>query len=256
MDTVAGQRPTVFVVGGSSGIGEAAAIRFAREGWRAIVAAPGMPSVEKVVRRLDGSGHMPINLDVTADDQIVAAADQVRSRFGVIQALVNSVGICEFHDSIESPFHAWDRHLQVMMYGSVKLCRLFVPLIADGGRIVHVTSIQHERVERGSSSYGMAKAALTQYTRSLALELAHRRIMVNAIAPGFVRTPMSIRPDGTNELETQWFKDNYVRYDHLPLKRAAEPNEIAGVIFFLAGPDASYVTGSVVTVDGGLTVTV
>ena len=142
------------------------------------------------------------------------------------------------------------------MYGSVKLCRALVPLIADGGRIVHVTSIQHECAERGSSSYGMAKAALTQYTRSLALELAHRKIVVNAVAPGFVNTPMSIKADGTNEIETEWFRDNYVRYDHLPLKRAAQPEEIAGVILFLAGPDASYMTGSVVTVDGGLTITI
>ncbi|MEP6677599.1 MAG: SDR family oxidoreductase [Ferruginibacter sp.] len=68
-------------------------------------------------------------------------------------------------------------------------------------------------------------------------------------------TPMSVKADGKNELESEWFKDNYIRYDHLPLKRAGRPEEIAGVAWFLAGSDASYMTGTVVTVDGGLTIT-
>jgi NAD(P)-dependent dehydrogenase (short-subunit alcohol dehydrogenase family) len=244
-----------FIVGASSGIGKATARRFAKEGWTTILAAPGMPSVQQVVSGLDGAGHLAIDLDVRSEEQIAQAAATVRSRYGAIHALINSVGICQLHDSINSPFEIWDQNLQVMLYGTVKLCRAFAPLIVDGGRIINVTSIQAHRVERGSSSYGMAKAAVTQFTRSLALELAHRKILVNAVAPGFVNTPMSIRADGTNELESQWFKDIYVNFDRLPLKRAGEPHEIAGVILFLAGPDSSYMTGSVVTVDGGLTTT-
>ena len=142
-----------------------------------------------------------------------------------------------------------------MLYGFVHVCRTLVPLLKDGGRIIHITSIHHERVATGSSAYGMAKAAITQLTRSLALELAPRQILANTIAPGFVDTPMSRKADGQNELESEWFTDNYIRYDHLPLKRAAQPGEIAGVAWFLAGPDASYMTGSVLTVDGGLTIT-
>lgn len=88
----------------------------------------------------------------------------------------------------------------------------------------------------------------------MALELADKGILVNAIAPGFVNTPMSVS-EGENELETKWFRDNYVVGGHLPLRRAAAPDEIAGVAFFLAGKDASYITGQVITVDGGLTVT-
>jgi NAD(P)-dependent dehydrogenase (short-subunit alcohol dehydrogenase family) len=246
---------TAFIVGASSGIGKASAQRFAKEGWTIIGAAPGMQDVQRVVSSLDGAGHLAIDLDVRSEEQISRAAETVRSRFGNIHALVNSAGICQLHDSLQSPFEVWDQNLQVMLYGTVKICRAFAPLIVDGGRIIHVTSIQAHRVERGSSSYGMAKAAVTQFTRSLALEMAHRKILVNAVAPGFVNTPMSIRADGCNELESQWFKDIYVNYDRLPLKRAGEPHEIAGVILFLAGPDSSYITGSVVTVDGGLTIT-
>jgi 3-oxoacyl-[acyl-carrier protein] reductase len=129
-----------------------------------------------------------------------------------------------------------------------------VPLMKEGGRIVHITSIHGERGEGGASAYGMAKAALNQYCRALAIELAPRGILVNAIAPGFVDTPMSVS-GGVNELETDWFRQNYVAGHHLPLRRAARPEEIAGVAWFLAGPDASYITGQVLTVDGGLTVT-
>ena len=88
----------------------------------------------------------------------------------------------------------------------------------------------------------------------MAVELADRNILVNAIAPGFVNTPLSI-VEGINELETEWFRSNYVEGHHLPLKRAAAPEEIAGVALFLAGKDASYITGQVIVVDGGLTIT-
>ena len=156
---------------------------------------------------------------------------------------------------LDSDFSAWNNALEVMLYGSVKSCRTLVPLIRDGGRIIQITSIHYQRVEKGSSAYGMAKAAITQFTRSLALELAPRKILSNTIAPGFIDTPMSVKENGENELQTSWFYDNYIKYDHLPLKRAGLPDEIAGVAYFLAGPDASYITGSVVTVDGGLTIT-
>jgi NAD(P)-dependent dehydrogenase (short-subunit alcohol dehydrogenase family) len=136
----------------------------------------------------------------------------------------------------------------------VQMTRIAVPLLTDGGRVIHITSIHGERVERGGSAYAMAKAALNQYSRSLALELADRRILVNAIAPGFVATPMSV-VNGVDELQSDWFKSNYVDGHHLPLGRAGQPQEIAGVAWFLAGPDASYITGQVITVDGGLTIT-
>ena len=101
----------------------------------------------------------------------------------------------------------------------------------------------------------IAKAAMTQQARSLAEELAPRYILSNAITPGFVVTAMSIKSDGTNELKSAWFYENYIKNHHLPLKRAAKPSEIAGVAWFLAGPDATYITGAVLTVDGGLTIT-
>jgi 3-oxoacyl-[acyl-carrier protein] reductase len=142
-----------------------------------------------------------------------------------------------------------------MFEGGIRMTRLCVPLMPNGARIIHVTSIHGGRAEPGSSAYAMAKAALNQFCRGLAMELAPRGILVNAIAPGFIDTEMSIGPDGTSELETKWFRENYVDGHHLPLRRAGQPEEIAGVAAFLAGPDATYLTGQVITVDGGLTIT-
>jgi NAD(P)-dependent dehydrogenase (short-subunit alcohol dehydrogenase family) len=248
-------KPLAVVVGGSSGIGKATAARFASEGWRVLVAANDLKKTEEAAANLDGHGHLCFGLDISREEDCRRLAGFVDSHALKIQALINSAGVSLPRCVLAPEFAEWNRPLDVMLHGAVHLCRHLVPHMNDGGRIIHVTSIHHERVMEGSSAYGMAKAALTQYTRSLALELAPRGILANAIAPGFVNTPMSVKQDGINELETEWFRDNYIRYDHLPLRRAGRPEEIAGVAWFLAGSDASYITGSVVTVDGGLTIT-
>jgi len=250
-----GQRPVAVVVGGSSGIGKATAQRFAVEGWQVVVAGIDAEKTIETAAKLPGSNHLAMVMDVRLQEDCERLMDQVEAKYDGANVLVNSTGISESHRAIDSDFDAWNRQLDVMLYGSVHLCRAMVPILQDNGRIIQITSIHHERVAVGSSAYGMAKAALTQWIRSLALELAPRGILANAIAPGFVRTPMSIKEDGTSELETEWFRDNYVRYGRLPLKRAAEPEEIAGAVWFLSGPDATYITGSVVTVDGGLSIT-
>ncbi|GAA4465971.1 3-oxoacyl-[acyl-carrier-protein] reductase [Nibrella saemangeumensis] len=248
-------RKKVVILGGSSGIGQATAERFALEGWQVLLTGAEAHQGEEVVRGLAGEGHHALVVDVRDDAAIQKLAQLVTDEFGQLDAFVNSIGIGQNLPVIGSDLAAWDNALQVMLYGSIKTCRALVPLLVDGGRIIHITSIHHERVAAGSSAYGMAKAALTQLTRSLAVELAPRHILANAIAPGFVNTPSSIKADGKNELESEWFVENYVKNAHLPLKRAAQPDEIAGVVWFLAGPDASYMTGSVLTVDGGLTIT-
>lgn len=248
-------RRTCIVLGGGSGIGRAIAVRFAREGCRVLIAGPDTGALAAVRELLPGEGHLALRADVTLDEDLDNLYHKVKESLGGCDVLVNSVGISRKHGVVDSDFTDWDSALQVMLYGAVKACRRLVPLLRDGGRIIHITSIHYMRVAVGSSSYGMAKAALTQFTRSLALELADRGILANAIAPGFVDTPMSIKEDGRNELESEWFEAQYVRGGRLPLKRPARPEEIAGVAWFLAGPDASYMTGSVLIVDGGLTIT-
>lgn len=249
-------RKIVIVLGGSSGIGKATAQRFAREGWRVVIASPDTVQLECARNTLKGEGHISIALDVRNDADHLNLTKKLKAQ-GILHfdVLVNSIGVSEHSGVLDTDFSAWNNALEIMLYGTVWSCRTLMPLIRDGGRIVQITSIHYCRVEKGSSAYGMAKAAITQFTRSLALELAPRNILANTIAPGFIDTPMSVKRNGDNELTTEWFYDNYIKYDHLPLKRAGKPEEIAGVAFFLAGPDASYMTGSVITVDGGLTIT-
>jgi NAD(P)-dependent dehydrogenase (short-subunit alcohol dehydrogenase family) len=248
------QRKKVLVSGASSGIGKATAVRFAREGWDVCLNARREGLLRAIAESLPEGDHLVCAGDYSDPAVADAIGKTVLEKWGRLDVLINSAGISLGAPAVDSPIGKWRAPLDTMTNGAIYLTRMAVPLMVEGGRIIHITSIHGQRGEYGASSYGMAKAALNQYCRVLAIELAPRGILVNAIAPGFVDTPMSVK-DGVSELETEWFRQNYVQGHHLPLRRAAQPEEIAGVAWFLAGPDASYITGQVVTVDGGLTIT-
>ena len=250
-----GGRKRAIVSGASSGIGRATAQRFAQEGWEVCLTARRGHALEQVRQGLRDGGHLVCPGDYSDPHTAVSISRAVIGAWGGrLDALVNCAGVYIGGDPISTPIDDWRKPFDIMVNGAVLLTRAAVPLMTEGGRIVHVTSIHGDRAELGSSAYAMAKAALNQYCRALALDLAPQNILVNAIAPGFVRTAMSVI-NGVNELDTDWFRTNYAEGNHLPLRRAAKPEEIAGVAYFLAGPDASYITGQVITVDGGLTIT-
>lgn len=247
-------RRKVLITGASSGIGLATAHRFASGDWDVCVLARRAAKLEQLLDELPAGDHIAL----AGDYSIPQTADRLdvllRERWGRLDALVNCAGVFITGDPITAPLAEWRKPLDIMLDGAVQTTRIAVPLLATNGRVIHITSIHGERVERGGSAYAVAKAAINQYCRSLALELADKGILVNAIAPGFVDTPMCV-VNGVDELQTDWFRSNYVVGHHLPLRRAGQPEEIAGVAFFLAGKDASYITGQVIVVDGGLSIT-
>ena len=247
---------TVIITGASSGIGLAAVRRFAAEGWRVVLLARRRKLLEEIVRTLSGpENHLIADGDYSRPETAEKLAAVLQANgIASVDALVNCAAVIGIEPIVDTPLETWRVPLDTILNGAIRMTRAVVPFMPGGGRIVHVTSIHAYRAEQNSSAYATAKAAVGQYCRSAALELADRGILVNAVAPGFVDTPMS-SASGSSELETDWFKSDYVEGRHLPLRRAGKPEEIAGVLFFLCGPDATYITGQTLIVDGGLTIT-
>lgn len=246
---------TALVTGGASGIGLATARRFGRDGAR-VVLVDRRPEAGLAASRVLASE----GIDVTFLEGDVASEESVRSfvaAAGRVDVLVNNAAIFEPAPFLSADTQTWRRSFDVIAFGAYlcarEVARAMVAASAPGV-IVNVSSINSTRGLTHSSHYNAAKGAVDQLTRCLALELADHGIRVNAVAPGFVDTPMSV-VDGENELLSAAFRSIYVDGGRIPLRRAAQPSEIAGVIAFLAGPDASYLCGAVVPVDGGLAVT-
>jgi len=244
----------VLVVGASSGIGKSCAIRFAKEGWDVCLSARREELLHEIVSELPQGNHIVVPGSYEDPDTAKDISYIISSKWHNLDAFINSAGVFMGADLLNSSLEDWRKPFDIMVNGAILCSRAAAELMSDSGRIIHITSIWGERVAGAAGAYGMAKAAINQFCRSMAFELAPRNILVNAIAPGFVDTPMSMVGD-INELETDWFRQNYLEGWHLPLRRAALPEEIAGVAHFLAGPDASYITGQVLAVDGGLSIT-
>jgi NAD(P)-dependent dehydrogenase (short-subunit alcohol dehydrogenase family) len=264
---MATESKNVFITGASSGIGKEVAQCFATRGWNVAINARREAVLNEIKQQLMGAGkHLVCVGDYSQPETYESAAKQIKTQWnGKLNAVVNCAGVFESTSLVDTPLEKWEQAFNLMVRGGLLATRLGVQFMAcktttsnceqwAGGKIVHVTSIHDGRGERNSSAYSMAKAALGQMVRVGAIELADFGICINAIAPGFIKTPMSV-VNGVDETEGEWFKANYVSGHHLPLKRPGLPNEIAPLAFFLAGVEANYITGQTFTVDGGLTVT-
>jgi NAD(P)-dependent dehydrogenase (short-subunit alcohol dehydrogenase family) len=253
------QSQVAVITGSGTGIGYATAELLARSGCAVIVNGRRKQVCEEAAQRIidQGGRAAAIAADVSTIEGAQALVDGALAHFGALTILVNNAAISRPADFVSAPYDEWRRVLDVNMDSAIHCCRAAArTMIAagKGGRIVNVSSIHSYRAERNSSHYDMAKGAMDQLTRALALELAPHNILVNSVAPGFVDTPMSIT-DGKSELESEWFKTNYVQQRRIPLARAAQPKEVAQAIAWLASPLNTYVNGHVLVVDGGLSVT-
>jgi 3-oxoacyl-[acyl-carrier protein] reductase len=239
------RQPVAVVTGAANGIGEAVAARLRADGML-VVGLDMEPCAQGPSIEVDVS-------DIERHDGLI---EQIATEHGPIKALVNVAGMFIPEAVADLTPAAYRRQLGVMLDGPVWLARAAGLHMArnGGGRIVNITSIHATNSERTALSYDAAKGGLEAATRTLALELGEHGVLVNSLAPGFVRTRMSV-VNGVDELEGDWFKDNYVESGRLPVRRAAEPSEIAGVVSFLVSQDNTYTNGARVVVDGGLTVT-
>lgn len=237
-----------LVTGASRGIGAAIAQRLAAAGARVAAVAEVAPA--------PGAGIVPFACDLADANARRRLLPDVHEQLGDIDVLINNAGVAALTPVIGLDDDVYAHVLAVNLHAPVKLIAEAAEEMAQRGfgRIVNVTSIHGRYGEVGSLAYDVAKAGLEQATRTAAIELAPAGILVNAVAPGFVDTAMSI-VDGANELESERFRSFYVDAGRLPLGRAAQPDEIARHVVWLASSANTYLTGQVVTVDGGLTAT-
>ena len=239
-----------IVTGAGSGIGRAIAQRFARAGGRIVAADLNAQAGEETARMIRDSGGdaVPQAADVAAEDQVGTLVASAVSRYGRVDILVNNAAIGDGEGILDVPPDVWDRNLAVNLRGPYLCIRAALPVMLRQGRgaIVNISSV-NALLGLGHHPYSAAKAGLISLTQNVAVDFGDRGIRANVICPGTVRTPiwadrLARSPDLMHRLGA-WY----------PLRRVAEPEEIAAVTLFLASDEASFVTGAVIVADGGLT---
>ena len=238
---------TALVTGASQGIGRATAIALARAGARVALAARNEAKLAEAAQKItsDGGEALCVPMDVARAEQIKAGFEAVRAKFGGLHILVNNAGITRDTLALRMKPEDWDKVLQVNLTAAHLATQqaLGLMLRQKWGRIINVSSVVAEMGNPGQANYVAAKAGLIGLTKAIAVEVASRNITVNAVAPGFIVSPM------TDPLP-QATKDTLLA--RIPLGRLGRDEEVAAAIVFLASEEAGYITGHVLDVNGGL----
>jgi NAD(P)-dependent dehydrogenase (short-subunit alcohol dehydrogenase family) len=243
-----------IVTGAGQGLGRAIAIEMSREGAVLALVERNPDTLSETSALLGGASHSAHALDVTDYDAYRAAVQDIRSRYGRIDVLVNNAAINPSTRSIlDDTLEEWRRTIAINLEAVYMGSKLVAPVMVEqkAGRIIHISSIQGFASSGLCGSYNAAKGALIAYTKSMAVELAPHNILVNAVAPGFMVTPMSV-VNGVDETATPEFIEWYVEKRKIPLGRSGLPEDVSGTVVFLASGYCRYMTGQLLVVDGGL----
>ena len=234
-----------LVTGASRGIGKAAAIHLANNGAIVIGTATTESGAAAIGESLRDSGGSGMLLDVTSDDSIERLFSQLKADARLPSIVINNAGITRDNLLVRMDSQEWGEVIDTNLNSLFRISRVCARFMmkARKGRIINVASVVGSMGNAGQANYAAAKAGIMGFTRALARELGPRGITVNAIAPGFIDTDMTrgLADDARQQLITQ-----------IPLKRLGEPEDIASAIVFLAGPTASYITGTTLHVNGGI----
>jgi len=249
MDRLKGK--VALVTGSDSGIGRAIAIAFAREGARVVITyrsdEEGGKKTVEMIKSLGGHS-ICLRLDVSVEAVVQAVFEQAIARFGQLDILVNNAGVNGSNIPVaDMETEVFDICLKTNLYGPFFCSREYLRRRRheSGGHIIFISSIHEEVNTAGNADYNASKAGLRNLSRSLALELADKGIRVNNIAPGMILTEMN-----QDAVDDQSIRKK--REQHIPMKRAGKPEDVAGLAVFLASEESGYVTGATFVVDGGL----
>ncbi|NCN40988.1 3-oxoacyl-[acyl-carrier-protein] reductase [bacterium] len=236
----------VLVTGGSRGIGRGIVEELAQHGARVAFTYTSNPApAEELVKSLSGEGHLAVKMDVRSQDSVSAGMAQVLESFGGLDGLVNNAGITKDQLVMRMSEEDFKEVIDTNLLGTF-LCSKAVlkPMMKQrSGSIVNLSSVVAQMGNPGQANYVASKAGIEGLTRSMALEIASRKIRVNAVAPGFIATDMT-------EKLTQDQKDRII--SNIPLASLGEPKDIAGAVAYLLSDMSRYITGQVLQVNGGL----
>jgi 3-oxoacyl-[acyl-carrier protein] reductase len=235
------------VTGASQGIGRETALALAEAGAKVVVAARSDEKLQALVADINAAGGcaFAVRMDVADAEQVKAGFKQVLEKFGRLDILVNNAAITRDGLAMRMKAEDWEAVLRTNLTGAHLCIQQALPTMmkARAGRIINISSVVAQSGNAGQANYVAAKAGIIGLTKAIAIEIASRNITVNAVAPGFVATPMTdVLPDKVKEeLKTR-----------IPLRRMGSARDVAAAIVFLASDEAAYITGHVLNVNGGM----
>jgi 3-oxoacyl-[acyl-carrier protein] reductase len=236
-----------LVTGASQGIGRDTALALAAAGAKVAVAARNEEKLTALVNEITDAGGeaLALKMDVANADEVKAGFKQLLEKFGRLDILVNNAAITRDGLAMRMKQDDWDAVIRTNLTGAHLCIQQALPpmMKARAGRIINITSVVAQSGNAGQANYVAAKAGLIGLTKAIAIEIASRNITVNAVAPGFIETPMTdVLSDAVKEqLKTR-----------IPLGRMGTPRDVTSAIIFLASDEAAYITGHVLNVNGGL----